>query len=73
MLSPSGIRPVLGNLNYPKLKVVESNALVAPFTEEEIRKAVWNCDNNKSQGSDGVSFTFIKQFWSTVKSNFISF
>lgn len=55
-----GLCPQLGGWNFPKLNEVESNFLVAPFTEEEIREAMWNCDSNKSPGPDGVTFSFIK-------------
>lgn len=52
---------------------VENNYLTAPFSEEEIREAVWNCESYKSPGSDGVNFSFIKQFWEEVKLDFLGF
>lgn len=66
-------RPSFGNLNMPSLSEAENNLLIAPFSEEEIKGAVWNCENYKSLGPDGVTFSFIKKFWGEVKSDFIDF
>jgi hypothetical protein len=46
---------------------------VATFEDEEIRRAVWDYDNFKSSGSNGVNFGFIKEFWHDLKANFIFF
>ena len=34
---------------------------------------IWDCDNYKSSGPDGVSFGFIKQFWLDMKGYFMRF
>lgn len=68
-----GCRPTLDNLIFQRLSDAKRELLVSPFTEEEIKEAVWNCDNNKSPGPDGVSFSFIKKFWVDVKEDFIGF
>jgi hypothetical protein len=34
---------------------------------------VWDCDSFKSLGSDGISFGFIKQFWTDMKDDFMRF
>ncbi|XP_058758687.1 uncharacterized protein LOC131631944 [Vicia villosa] len=39
---------------------VQNVELVREFSEEEIRRAVWECDNDKSPGPDGVNFGFVK-------------
>jgi hypothetical protein len=44
---------------------------VATFEEEEIRRVVWDYDNFKSSGSNGVNFGFIKEFWHDLKANYI--
>lgn len=46
---------------------------VARFREEEIKAAVWDCGSEKSPGPDGFNFKFIKQFWETLKPDFIRF
>ncbi|XP_057808482.1 uncharacterized protein LOC131022959 [Salvia miltiorrhiza] len=38
-----------------------------PFTEEEIRTAVWNCEGGKSPGPDGFNFNFFKNCWEIIK------
>jgi hypothetical protein len=41
----------------------EENAfLVAPYSEEEIRKAVFQMENNKAPGPDGFHATFYQSF-----------
>lgn len=71
--SKEGGSVMFGDVNLLALSDVESNNLVEPFTEEEIKVAVWNYDSSKSPGPDGVSFSFIKQFWDDVKEDFIGF
>jgi hypothetical protein len=40
---------------------IEDNAeLIAPFSIEEVKEAVWSCDGNKSPGPDGFNLNFIK-------------
>lgn len=56
-------RPTLGSMALPILGEAESNSLVEPFSEDEIKSAVWNCESDKSPGPDGVTFSFIKKFW----------
>lgn len=68
-----GGRPTLGNMNCSVLGENDCNLLVAPFSEEEIKEAVWNCESYKSPGPDGVSFTFIKKNWEEVKCDFKGF
>lgn len=41
--------------------------LEAEFTEEDVRNAIWSCKVNKSPGSDGFSFGFIKKNWEYLK------
>lgn len=42
----------------------ESNSagLIAVFSEEEIRGAVWDCEGQKSPSPDSINFTFLKDF-----------
>jgi len=34
---------------------------------------VWACDSNKSLGSDGINFSFIKEFWIKLKDDIMRF
>ncbi|XP_058746530.1 uncharacterized protein LOC131619457 [Vicia villosa] len=53
-------RSVLDGVLFDKLGSIERSSLEAPFSEEEIKEAVWSCDGLKSPGPDGFSFHFIK-------------
>jgi len=55
-------RPGVDDLPFQKLSFVEAGNLTKPFTTVEVKQAVWDCDNFKSPGPDGVSFGFSKQF-----------
>jgi len=37
--------------------------LVKLFSVEKVKIAVWDCDNYKCPGPDGITFGFIKDFW----------
>jgi len=49
-----------------------SRSMIEAFTEEEIKKAVWQCEGTKSPGPDGFNFNFIKKSWNTLKPDFIA-
>ena len=36
-------------------------------SSEEIRKAVWDCGNDKAPGPDGFTFLFLKRYWDILK------
>ncbi|GJW41339.1 RNA-directed DNA polymerase, eukaryota, partial [Tanacetum coccineum] len=42
----------------------------ARWNTYEIRRAVWNCGENKSPGPDGYTFEFFKKYWSLVGADF---
>jgi len=46
--------------------------LVRIISEEEVKEAVWNCDNSKSPGPDGFNFCFIKFSWDILKEDVVS-
>jgi hypothetical protein len=48
------------------LQPSSSAALECPFSAEEIKAAIWNCEGNKAPGPDGVNFFFIKKAWNTI-------
>nr|GEV29006.1 RNA-directed DNA polymerase, eukaryota [Tanacetum cinerariifolium] len=43
--------------------------LECPVTKEEIKRAVWDCGENKSPGPDGYTFEFFRKFWDTTGSD----
>ena len=50
-----------------------ARTLEAKFTEDEIWKAVKDCDGNKAPGPDGFNFNFIKKCWKTIKDLIVLF
>lgn len=47
----------------------ENNMLIAPFSEEEIKDAIWSCDCSKSPGPDGFNMNFFKEFWGILEAD----
>lgn len=45
----------------------ESEQLEAPFTEEEVKKAVFSSYAEGAPGPDGLPFLFYQKFWDIVK------
>ncbi|WVZ93196.1 hypothetical protein U9M48_039196 [Paspalum notatum var. saurae] len=41
----------------------ENNFLVPPFTEKEVKEAVFQMEQNKSPGPDGFPVEFYQVFW----------
>ena len=44
-----------------------SSWIERPFTEEEVKEAVFECDGNKAPGPDGFSMVVFQSQWDTVK------
>nr|KYP61675.1 Transposon TX1 uncharacterized [Cajanus cajan] len=66
-------RPRLGEWRFSSLSEGERFFLETPFSETEIKEAVWSCDGNKCPGPDGFNLRFIKEFWDTLKEDFVGF
>jgi len=63
----------LESLHFRSLSYGEVALLVRPFLVEEVKAAVWDCDNYKCPGPDGINFGFIKTFWDMLKDDVMSF
>lgn len=44
-----------------------------PFSESEIKEAVWSYDRSKSMGPDGFTFDFLKHNWEVIKDDVFHF
>ncbi|CAJ2657018.1 unnamed protein product [Trifolium pratense] len=66
-------RPVVDDLQFKRLNHVENGSLIKPFTEAEVKSAVWDCDSFKSPGPDGINFGFIKDFWAELRGDIMRF
>ncbi|KAJ0482819.1 putative RNA-directed DNA polymerase [Helianthus annuus] len=65
-------RPQLICPNLAQLSDEEAESLVAPFSLEEIKSAVWDCHGDRAPGPDGVNFGFIKRCWAGFQQDFIN-
>lgn len=50
-----------------------SATLERPFTKEEVKTAVWDCNGSKTRGPDGYTLEFFKIFWELVKEDVMKF
>ncbi|WVZ91838.1 hypothetical protein U9M48_037961 [Paspalum notatum var. saurae] len=46
---------------------IENEILIAPFSEREIREAIFSMDHNKAPGPDGFPAEFYQHFWDIIK------
>jgi hypothetical protein len=65
----------LGIENFPfkNLSYADGSGLIKPFSESEVKEAVWGCDSFKRPGPDGVNFGFIKEFSNELKDDVLRF
>jgi hypothetical protein len=49
--------------DIPQVSPQENAVLSAPFTEEEIRKSVFQMEHNKALGPDGFPAELYQKFW----------
>lgn len=50
---------------------MNSEELIREFSKEKIRRVVWNYDNTKFLGLDGVNLGFVRDFRTDIKDDFI--
>nr|GFB01043.1 RNA-directed DNA polymerase, eukaryota [Tanacetum cinerariifolium] len=59
------------NFRFPNWFSIDQVAdLESAVSDEEIRKAVWGCGENKSPGPDGFTFEFFRKFWEVMGLDF---
>jgi len=66
-------RPSVEALPFRKLSYGEAGNLTKPFSLEEVKQAVWDCDSFKSPGPVGIRFDIIKKNWALVQDDFMQF
>lgn len=69
--SACGVKVFLENIKFKIIGAEHNEELVRESTESEVRRAVWECDSDKSLGPEGVKFCFVKEFWDEMKQDFI--
>ena len=58
--------------DIPQVSEEENEVLVAPFSEEEVKMAVFDMEHNKASGPDGFPVEFYQFFWDVVKPDLMS-
>ena len=53
--------------NKYRLDRSDVEELTKPFTEEEVKRVVFDMKENTAPSPDGFSVTFYKHFWETIK------
>jgi len=66
-------RPSMEGLHFRTLDYTQGASLTRPFSVEEVKVAVWDCENFKCPGPDGVTFGFIKNFRDILKEDVMCF
>ncbi|GJZ47643.1 RNA-directed DNA polymerase, eukaryota [Tanacetum coccineum] len=57
-------------MRYPKTITCDQQAdLERDVSNEEIKRAVWDCGTDKSPGPDGFSFGFYRRFWYLIEND----
>jgi hypothetical protein len=67
--------PVVWDPNLAALlpPIAGLSSLELPFSEEELKKALWSMRSDSSPGPDGFGPAFFKAFWPVVKDDLLSF
>ena len=58
-------------LDIPQVSPEKNDILVSPFTESEVRDAVFQMENNKALGPDGFPAEFYQVFWGVIKDDLL--
>ena len=53
--------------DIPQVYNEENAFLTTPFTEDEIKKAIFQMEHNKAPGPDGFPVQFYQNFWDIIK------
>ncbi|GJU03526.1 RNA-directed DNA polymerase, eukaryota, reverse transcriptase zinc-binding domain protein [Tanacetum coccineum] len=66
--SKPGERTATLHMEYPnQIHDDQRNELECEVTNDEIKKAVWECGTDKAPGPDGFTFGFLRHFWYLVE------
>nr|GEU42787.1 RNA-directed DNA polymerase, eukaryota, reverse transcriptase zinc-binding domain protein [Tanacetum cinerariifolium] len=66
--SKPGERTATLHMEFPnQILVDQRNKLECEVTNDEIKKAVWECGTDKAPGPDGFTYGFLRHFWYMVE------
>lgn len=72
-LEPNPRRPVIDGVDFQRLSSEDRLSLEVPFSEEEVRDAIWVSAKEKSPSPYGVSINFFKEYWEILKLDILYF
>ena len=58
-------------LNWSPISKESASRLDSPFTEEEIYKAIFQLDKNKTSSPDGFTIAVFQDFWDLIKEDLV--
>ncbi|XP_022003338.1 uncharacterized protein LOC110900780 [Helianthus annuus] len=64
---PMRRRPDFDGSGLPKISNLRACELTGMFSEEEVKKAIWGCNDGKAPGPDGFYMKFFKKYWEFLK------
>jgi hypothetical protein len=73
LFTKTKVNTLLEKFEFNRIRDEENSCLITELTEEEIKRAVWDCESLKCPGPDGIDFGFIKEFWEVIKEDFKRF
>uniref|UniRef100_A0A251VRU4 Putative RNA-directed DNA polymerase, eukaryota, Reverse transcriptase zinc-binding domain protein n=1 Tax=Helianthus annuus TaxID=4232 RepID=A0A251VRU4_HELAN len=65
-------RPCIECPGMKRISDSDSLWLESTFSREEIRRAVFDCGDDRAPGPDGFNFRFFKHFWELFENDFVS-
>ena len=57
----------LDGVHFKSIGDAENEQLTCPFSDEEVKSVVWDCEGKQSSNPYGYKFSFIKAFWHILK------
>ena len=57
--------------DIPQVSDEENVHLTAPYSEDEVKKAVFQMEHNKATGPDGFPAEFYQTFWEIIKTDLL--
>ncbi|WVZ53529.1 hypothetical protein U9M48_004457, partial [Paspalum notatum var. saurae] len=58
--------------DIPQVYELENNILIAQFSEEEVKEAIFSMEHNKAPGLDGFPAEFYQVFWEIIKADLMA-
>ncbi|GKF10621.1 RNA-directed DNA polymerase, eukaryota, reverse transcriptase zinc-binding domain protein, partial [Tanacetum coccineum] len=66
-----GDRPSLRDMSFNQISLEQRESLESDCTNDEIKRAVWDCGGDSAPGPDGFTFKFFKTLWETIQSDVV--